>query len=80
VIVSANLNRLNRTVSQRAMGLAMMYPAAERGRGKKDAAVKDAAAAGITARRLQEARTILRVVPETAKLVLAGTKSVSTKE
>jgi hypothetical protein len=68
------------SVSQRAMGLALPYPEPDKGgarkKGVKSEAVSVAEAAGISPARLAEARTIFRLVPEPAKLVLDGTLSL----
>ena len=72
-IVSANLQRRNLTKGQQAMALAMIYPKEpERGRGKKDAARKDAESASFSYRRLQEARSILWHSHDLAEAVLKG--------
>jgi hypothetical protein len=45
---------------QQAMGLAMIYPEPERGRGKKDEALKDALSTPFSKTRLLQARSVLR--------------------
>jgi hypothetical protein len=72
-IVSANLERRNLSKGQQAMARAFIHPEPERGRGKKDAAKKDAETSSFSYRRVQQARLVLRHSPERARAVLAGT-------
>ncbi len=72
-IASANLQRRNLTKGQQAMALAFLYPEPEKGgRGKKSEAINSAESAGFSARRLNEARSILRYSRELAECVLEG--------
>ena len=75
-IVSANLNRRNLTKGQQAMALAMIYPEPERGRGKKDAAKKEAESAPFSYRRVKEARSVLHHSPGLAGSVVMGSLSL----
>lgn len=75
-IVSANLERRNLTVGQRAMALALIYPDAERGRGKRDEARKGAETSSFSYRRVQQARSVLRYSRALAEDVLAKRKSL----
>jgi hypothetical protein len=77
-IVSVNLQRRNLTKGQQAMALAMIYPEAERGRGKKDPARKSPDSGGITQQRLSDARTVLHYSEALAKDVIKGTTSLLT--
>jgi hypothetical protein len=63
-IVSANINRRHMTKGQRAMALAILYP--EKGHGQTPNNL------GFATEYLRQARTVLKVLPETAQLVLAG--------
>jgi hypothetical protein len=51
------------------MGLAILYPEPERGRGNKDDARKGAEAASFSYRRVKEARQVLRYSKELAEAV-----------
>lgn len=75
-IASANLQRRNLTKGQQAMAMAKIYPVAERGRGKKDAAKKDEETSPFTYRRLQQARQVLAHSAALADEVLKGTTSL----
>jgi hypothetical protein len=59
-ILSVNINCRHMSAGQRAMAMAMIYPIAPGVRGKKDAALKVAASATLSQRRLQEARKVLK--------------------
>jgi hypothetical protein len=55
-ILSVYINRRHMTAAQRAMAVAMIYPVAPRGRGKKDEALKGDGSSSFSHRRLQYAR------------------------
>jgi hypothetical protein len=60
-IVSANINRRDLTKGQKALAVALIWPAPDkRGRGNKSEATKYAESAGFSARLLQDARQIVR--------------------
>jgi hypothetical protein len=59
-IVSVNLARRNLTKGQQAMLAAMLYPEPERGRGKKDPALKLPESGGFKRELLRQARSVLR--------------------
>ena len=62
-----------------AMAMAMIYPEPGKGgRGKKSEAGNSAGTAGFSARRVQDARTILRHSRALAEAVLKGARSLST--
>ena len=69
-IVWANLARRNLSKTQQAMALAMIYPEAERGRGKIDPARKSQVTCGFTSELLRQACIILRHSTELAQDVL----------
>ena len=72
-ILSANVNRRHMAKGQRAMAVAMLYPEPKReGRGKKSLITKD-----FSSGMLSQARTVLRVLPDAARCVMAGTKTLS---
>ena len=74
-IVSANLNRRHMSKGQKAMATAMIYPQADkRGRGNKSKALLNS---DFSRQSLGQARTVLRVLPELAQSVLAGTATLS---
>jgi hypothetical protein len=76
-IASVNLMRRNLTKGQKAIALAMIFPEAESGgRGKKSAAANSAVSAGFSARRLNEAQTVLRHSRSLAESVLRGPKTL----
>jgi hypothetical protein len=54
----------------------MISPEPGRGRGKKDAGIKGAETSGFTARRLQQARSVLRHSRALAEDVLADRKKL----
>jgi hypothetical protein len=59
-ILSVNINRRHMSAGQRAMAVAMIYPEAAKGRGKKDAALKGDVPSSFSQRRLQIARSVLK--------------------
>jgi hypothetical protein len=65
----------NYSAERTAMAMAMIYPEPDRGGARKNGEKSEAAyvakAAGVSEKALSQGRTILRMVPETAKLVLA---------
>lgn len=67
---TTNLKRRHLTKGQQAMALAMIYPEAPRGRGKKDPARKETESVSFT--RVKEARQVLRLDPELAESVFAA--------
>jgi hypothetical protein len=75
LIVSNNLNRRHLTGGQKAMACAMIYPeptASQGGRGKKDQTSNLEETSGFSAKRLQQARSILRFSRALAEQVVAG--------
>jgi ParB-like chromosome segregation protein Spo0J len=74
VILAENVERRHMTKGARAMAVAMLYPQAERGRGKKDPA-KNAQKVGLFGNELlRQARTVLDHSKPLAESVLAGVK------
>lgn len=75
LIGSANLQRRDLTKGQKAMGWAILYPeptTAKGGRGKKDETTKLEETSNFSAKRLQQARAVLRHSEEMARSVLSG--------
>jgi hypothetical protein len=71
-IISVNINRRHLTKGQRAMATAKIQPEPLRGRGVVDPVGKAAETAGISYRRIAEARMVLRYAPDLADSVLSG--------
>jgi hypothetical protein len=70
--VRSRNERRDLSKGERAMAVAMLYPEPERGRGKKDAARKDAETSSFTYRRVQQARQVLHHSSELALAVRDG--------
>jgi hypothetical protein len=80
-IVSANLAQRNLKKGQQAMLLAMIYPEPEKGgRGKKSVGTKAAEASGFSARRLEQARSVLGHSRALAEQVAAGPLDTALKQ
>jgi hypothetical protein len=60
----------------RTIATAMIYPTAKLGRGNKDEARTSANTAGLSERRLRDARAVLSHSPMIARAVLPGAKVV----
>jgi hypothetical protein len=75
-IVSANLARRNLTKGQQAMLAAMIYPEPERGRGKKDPALKLPESGGFKRELLRQARFVLRHSQAFAEAVAKSSMSL----
>lgn len=71
--IETRSERRDLSKGERAMGLALLYPEPERGRGKKDQARKGAETASISYRRIQEARQVRKHSRELAEAVRDGT-------
>jgi ParB-like nuclease domain len=76
LIVSENIRRRHMSKGQRAMAVAMTYPEPEKGGRGEKSQINSELSSGFSARYVNQARTVLREDPESAKAVLAGEVSL----